>query len=90
MKSYIKEFEYKGKEGLRKLFVMRETETTVDGFETTYLEQEETEKLKEYFVGHEIKNGFNKTENFNDENFNKDWMRSWRCYSKSKIIVPKN
>lgn len=86
MKSYIKEFKYEGKEGTRKLFVMRETETAIDGFETTYLEPEKAEKLKEYFADHEIKSDFAKAENFSDENFDKSWMKSWRRYNKSKIV----
>lgn len=92
MKSYIKEFEYEGKEGTRKLFVMRETETQIDGFETTYLEPEKVEKLKEYFVDHEIKDNFEKSENFNaesDKPFDGDWMKSWRRYNKSKMKVTK-
>ncbi len=92
-KSYLKEFVYDSKDGEsnRALFVMRENDTAFDGFETTYLEPEETEKLKEYFAEHEIKETFEKTENFtkegDDNNFNPAWMKTWRRYNKSKIIV---
>ena len=93
-KSYLKEFVYNSKDGesKRALFVMRETEDAMDGFETTYLEPEDVEKLKEYFADHEIKNTFEKTENFvesdeDKEKFNPAWMKSWRRYNKSKIIV---
>jgi hypothetical protein len=91
MKSYIKEFEYEGKEGTRKLFVMRENETAIDGFETTYLDEDSVKELSEYFKDNEIRSDFIKSQNFEDstsdkeKNFKKDWMKSWRRYNKSKI-----
>jgi predicted metalloendopeptidase len=90
MKSYVKEFVYPTKEGgtsERKLFVMRENATAMDGLELTYLDEATQKEVLEALKDHEVKDNFTKAESLID-NYKSEWGKAWRRYNKDKIIVP--
>lgn len=89
MKSYVKEFLYpsssSGEYSKRKLFVMRESTDSLDGFELSYLDDENSNNIVSSFKDHEITD-FSISEKLNDKtDYKKEWGGSWRRYSKSKI-----
>lgn len=89
MKSYVKSFLYpsssSGEYSKRKLFVMRESADSLDGFELSYLDEENSKNIINSFKDHEITD-FSISEKLQDKtNYTKEWGSSWRRYSKSKI-----
>lgn len=97
MKSFVRTFDYNGKK--RECFVMREIVTELpdgkgklsefDGFELTYLNDDEREAVQTYFKEHEVKNSFaassGDAENGAD-GYDPTWMKkSWRHYKNVSI-----
>ena len=90
MKSYVKKFVYPTKEGgtsERKLFVMCENATAMDGLELTYLDEATQKEVLEALKDYEVKDNFTKAELLID-NYKSEWGKAWRRYNKDKIIVP--
>lgn len=88
MKSYVKEFNYPTREGevsKRRLFVMRENDTAVDGLELTYLSEDTQKEIVEALKDHEVKDSFVKAESA-IENYKSEWGSAWRRYNKSRIV----
>lgn len=88
MKSYVKEFKYTGKDGEvkdRRLFVMRETDSAVDGIELTYLSEDEQKEVVEHLKDHDVKDSFLKGDKI--EGYDPAWGRAWRRYNKCNFIV---
>ena len=88
MKSYVKEFTYPTKEGdvsHRKLFVMREDATAVDGIELTYLDEDVQKEVVSALKEHEIKDNFSKSEGEID-GYKSEWGKAWRRYTKARIL----
>lgn len=89
MKSYVKEFDYPTKEGgvsSRRLYVMRENDSAVDGLELTYLDEATQKEVLEALKDHEVKNGFTKADSLID-GYKSEWGKAWRRYNKDKIVV---
>lgn len=89
MKSYVKEFKYTGKDGEvkgRRLFVMRETDSAVDGIELTYLSENEQKTVIERLKDHDVKDSFVKGEK-TIEGYDPAWGRAWRRYNKCNFVV---
>lgn len=85
MKSYELQFLYqKGNEiSERRLFVMRENDSAVDGIELTYLTPEEEKEVKELLKDHEVGTSFGRGEHI--EGYKPEWGKAWRRYDKSKF-----
>ena len=93
MKSYVKEFNYLTKTGevsKRRLFVMRENDTVVDGLELTYLNEDVQKEVVEALKDHEVKNSFVKAETGID-GYKPEWGTAWRRYNKDRMVeVPED
>lgn len=82
MKSYELQFVYQKENVLseRRLFVMRENDSAVDGIELTYLTPEEEKEVKELLKDHEVGSSFGRGEPI--EGYKPEWGRAWRRYNK--------
>lgn len=93
MKSYVKEFNYPTKAGevsKRRLFVMRENDTAVDGLELTYLNEDTQKEVVEALKDHEVKSSFMKAETGID-GYKPEWGVAWRRYNKNRMAeVPED
>lgn len=88
MKSYVKEFDYLNKKEEvthRRLFVMRENDTAIDGIELTYLDEATQKKVLESLKDHEVRSDFLKSEAKID-GYDSEWGVAWRRYNKSNIV----
>lgn len=86
MKSYELQFKYaKGDEVTeRRLFVMRENETAVDGLELTYLSEDEQKEVVELLKDHEVGSSFGRGEPI--EGYKPEWGKAWRRYNKASFV----
>ena len=90
MKSYVKEFNYPKKDGgtsKRRLLVLNENQSMFDGIELSYLDNASAEAAVEALKECDVKS-FERSGTV-IKNFNSDWNKAWRRYSKSKIIKDK-
>jgi len=92
MKSTIKEFVYtkaNGETAVRKVFVMNETDSHIQGFEINYLSKTAARKLKKLLANHSVHNNLATRANPSSTQIaglNPDWIHSaWRTFKKSGI-----
>ena len=81
----IREFSYTSSSGTkdRKVFVIRETEKYIEGLDLTLLDEDSVKTITNKYK--DIVPSNNKETKIVLEDFNPDWNKAYRQFSKSKI-----
>ena len=71
----------------RKVFRMTENEGYIEGFDIGYLTNDEYDALVKHFKDRPIQEVSGRLSQEDDPNFNKEWLRSWRRFKKSSMVI---